>query len=85
MQDHFIFTMFQVCKYFIEAVEQRKYGWFWECPNGPSCQYVHALPPGFVLKKKEEPKEEVDENDQETIENEIEAEVQVTLLTIFTI
>lgn len=23
-----------VCKYFLEAIESSKYGWFWECPNG---------------------------------------------------
>ena len=23
-----------VCKYFVEAIETQKYGWFWECPNG---------------------------------------------------
>jgi hypothetical protein len=23
-----------VCKYFIEAIETNKFGWFWECPNG---------------------------------------------------
>lgn len=41
-----------ICKFFIEALEQSKYGWFWECPNGGSkCHYRHALPPGFVLKK----------------------------------
>lgn len=41
-----------ICKYFIEALEQSKYGWFWECPNGGNkCHYRHALPPGFVLKK----------------------------------
>lgn len=41
-----------ICKYFIDALEQSKYGWFWECPNGGSkCHYRHALPPGFVLKK----------------------------------
>lgn len=41
-----------VCKYFLEAIEDKKYGWFWECPNGgDKCQYRHALPPGFVLKK----------------------------------
>ena len=40
-----------VCKYFIEAVESQKYGWFWVCPNGgDNCQYRHSLPPGFVLK-----------------------------------
>lgn len=40
-----------ICKYFIEAVEKSKYGWFWECPNGEKCIYRHALPPGYVLKK----------------------------------
>lgn len=41
-----------ICKYFIEALEQSKYGWFWECPNGGNkCHYRHALPPGFVLQK----------------------------------
>jgi len=41
-----------VCKYFIEAVELGKYGWFWDCPNGnEKCQYRHALPPGYILKK----------------------------------
>ncbi|CAH8463508.1 unnamed protein product [Schistosoma turkestanicum] len=50
-----------ICKYFIEAVENSKYGWFWECPNGKTCHYRHALPPGFILqrdkKKMEEQKE----------------------------
>jgi len=51
-----------VCKYFLEAVEKKKYGWFWECPNGANCQYRHALPPGFVLvSKKKEPEEPVEE------------------------
>lgn len=41
-----------ICKHFIEALEQSKYGWFWECPSGGAkCHYRHALPPGFVLKK----------------------------------
>jgi hypothetical protein len=44
-----------ICKYFIEAVENAKYGWFWVCPNGgESCKYRHSLPPGFKLKTKEE-------------------------------
>jgi hypothetical protein len=43
-----------VCKFFLEAIESRKYGWFWECPNGgKDCKYRHALPPGYILKKKE--------------------------------
>ncbi|GBP08752.1 Zinc finger CCCH domain-containing protein 15 homolog [Eumeta japonica] len=40
-----------ICKYFLEAVEKSKYGWFWECPSGTKCIYRHALPPGFVLKR----------------------------------
>lgn len=51
-----------ICKHFIEALENSKYGWFWECPNGGStCHYRHALPPGFVLKKdqKKEKKDEI--------------------------
>jgi len=37
----------KVCKFFIEAIEEGKYGWFWTCPNGGNnCKYKHALPPG---------------------------------------
>ncbi|KAL3732126.1 hypothetical protein ACJRO7_028895 [Eucalyptus globulus] len=40
-----------VCKYFLESVEKKQYGWFWSCPNGgKDCHYRHALPPGYVLK-----------------------------------
>ncbi|KAL9597924.1 MAG: hypothetical protein Q9219_004814 [cf. Caloplaca sp. 3 TL-2023] len=43
-------TTEKVCKYFIEAVENGKYGWFWQCPNGgDKCMYKHSLPPGFVF------------------------------------
>lgn len=43
-------TTDKVCKYFIEAVENQKYGWFWTCPNGgDKCMYRHALPPGYAL------------------------------------
>jgi hypothetical protein len=41
-----------VCKYFLEAIENQKYGWFWECPNGgKKCMYRHALPEGYVLRR----------------------------------
>ncbi|KAF8340330.1 uncharacterized protein EI90DRAFT_3143820 [Cantharellus anzutake] len=43
-----------VCKYFIDAIESQKFGWFWTCPNDVAekngCIYRHALPPGFMLK-----------------------------------
>lgn len=61
-----------VCKHFLEAIENNKYGWFWVCPGGGGeCMYRHALPPGFVLKKdkkKEEKEEEI--SLEELIENE---------------
>ena len=48
-------TTEKVCKYFITAVEDGKYGWFWTCPNGgDKCMYKHSLPPGFILKTKEQ-------------------------------
>eukprot|EP00916_Digyalum_oweni_P024493 GHVL01040483.1.p1 GENE.GHVL01040483.1~~GHVL01040483.1.p1 ORF type:complete len:346 (+),score=99.05 GHVL01040483.1:41-1078(+) len=50
-----------VCKFFLEAVEKKVYGWFWQCPNGDKCKYRHHLPPGYVLKK------EVVEEDEEEI------------------
>lgn len=71
----------QVCKYFLEAIENNKYGWFWVCPKaGDTCMYRHALPPGFVLKKdkkKEEKEEEI------SLEELIEKEVTVIIFTIF--
>lgn len=48
-------TTDKVCKFFVAAVEEGKYGWFWTCPNGgDKCMYRHSLPPGFVLKTKEQ-------------------------------
>lgn len=42
-------TTDKVCKFFISAIEDGKYGWFWICPNGADkCMYKHALPPGYV-------------------------------------
>ncbi|KAG6434048.1 hypothetical protein SASPL_105669 [Salvia splendens] len=61
-----------VCKYFLEAVEKKQYGWFWVCPNGSKeCHYRHALPPGYVLKS--QMKALLEEEAQKiTIEEEIE-------------
>lgn len=40
----------KVCKFFVEAIEEGKYGWFWTCPNGgDKCMYQHKLPPGYVF------------------------------------
>lgn len=55
------YVLFQICRYFLDALENNKYGWFWECPNGASkCHYRHALPPGFVLKKDKKKEEKSD-------------------------
>ncbi|KAF8821967.1 putative zinc finger (C-x8-C-x5-C-x3-H)-2 [Cardiosporidium cionae] len=41
-----------VCKYFLQAIEKKHYGWLWVCPNGgDSCIYRHCLPAGYVLKQ----------------------------------
>jgi len=62
-----------ICKQFLEAVENNKYGWFWECPNGgKSCKYRHVLPQGFVLKKDRVKKEK--EKEGISIEDLIETE-----------
>uniref|UniRef100_A0A0K8TQX0 Zinc finger CCCH domain-containing protein 15 n=1 Tax=Tabanus bromius TaxID=304241 RepID=A0A0K8TQX0_TABBR len=50
-----------ICKYFLEALEKSKYGWFWECPNGERCIYRHALPQGYVLKKDKKKEEKLPE------------------------
>lgn len=65
-----------MCKYFLEAIEGNKYGWFWVCPaGGDSCMYRHALPPGFVLKKDKKKEEKEDEISlEELIENEVRME-----------
>jgi len=56
-----------ICKHFLQAVEERKYGWFWECPNGDKCQYRHALPSGFVLKRDQKKEEKIVERPIEDI------------------
>ncbi|ODV85536.1 hypothetical protein CANARDRAFT_189904, partial [[Candida] arabinofermentans NRRL YB-2248] len=71
-----------VCKHFIQAVEDGKYGWFWNCPdNDPKqnkeCKYRHSLPPGFVLKTKEQRRLErlaLDAQPKITLEDFIETE-----------
>jgi hypothetical protein len=63
-----------ICKYFIEAVREQKYGWFWECPNGEGCHYRHALPPGFVLEAKKKSGDENNEEEETPLEEILEAE-----------
>ncbi|XP_054756052.2 zinc finger CCCH domain-containing protein 15-like [Lytechinus pictus] len=63
-----------VCKFFIQALENMKYGWFWSCPNGGKCKYRHALPPGFVLKKDKKKMDEQEEEQKISLEELIEQE-----------
>lgn len=64
-----------VCKYFVQAIEEKKYGWFWECPNGgDKCMYRHALPPGFVLKADKKAAEEAAKKEQISLEEFLEVE-----------
>ena len=64
-----------ICKFFLDAVEKNLYGWFWVCPNGgDQCKYRHALPPGYVLKKNQPVADEDDEEEEISIEEQIEME-----------
>ncbi|CAD6918883.1 unnamed protein product [Tilletia controversa] len=68
-------TTDKVCKFFLQAVEENKYGWFWECPNGgEKCMYRHALPPGFVLKAQKKAREEAEKENEITLEDFLEVE-----------
>lgn len=70
------------CKNFLDAVEDEKYGWRWECPNnGVKCQYRHMLPEGYVVMTKKEREKArkakemgEDEEETETLEEKIERE-----------
>ena len=39
-----------VCKFFLDAVKTKVYGFKWQCPNGDECHYKHCLPKDFVIK-----------------------------------
>ncbi|CEH14510.1 Uncharacterized conserved protein, contains CCCH-type Zn-finger [Ceraceosorus bombacis] len=67
-------TTDKVCKYFLTAVEDGKYGWFWVCPNGgDNCMYRHALPPGFVLKSQRKAMEEEEKANEISLEDFLES------------
>ena len=68
------------CLNFIEAVEDDKYGFRWECPmGGVKCKYRHMLPEGYVMTTKKEreaakKQAELDKDNAKTLEEEIEEE-----------
>jgi len=64
-----------VCKFFLEAVRRKVYGWKWECPNGDECHYKHFLPKGFVITtNKDKMQEEMTIEDYVNLEEGIDAE-----------
>lgn len=38
-----------VCKFFLDAVKNKVYGYKWHCPNGDDCHYRHCLPKDYVI------------------------------------
>lgn len=72
-----------VCKHFLDAIETKKYGWFWECPNGgDKCQYRHALPAGYVLKSEVKEVEDKSELLEDRIERQRRALTTRTPVTL---
>ncbi|EFN55747.1 hypothetical protein CHLNCDRAFT_134088 [Chlorella variabilis] len=63
-----------ICKFFLDAVEKKQYGWFWQCPNGKDCKYRHALPPGYVLKSQMKELLELEAANKVSVEEAIEEE-----------
>ncbi|KAG6862025.1 hypothetical protein C0995_008213 [Termitomyces sp. Mi166 len=57
-----------------DSIEDMKFGWFWECPNGDGCQYRHALPPGFVLKSQKKAMDEAAKANEISLEEFLEVE-----------
>lgn len=63
-------TTDKICKFFLQAVEDGKYGWFWECPNGgEKCMYKHRLPPGFVLRSQKRELEAAEKANEISLED----------------
>jgi hypothetical protein len=62
----------KICRFFLEACENGKYGWKWICPNGITCIYKHALPAGYTLKRDQPQGEAKDESG--TLEERLELE-----------
>ncbi|KAL8491878.1 hypothetical protein ACS0TY_023464 [Phlomoides rotata] len=61
-----------VCKFFLEVVEKKQYGWFWTCPNGSTYHYRHALPHGYILKSQMKALLQEESDNKKSIEEEIE-------------
>ena len=64
---------------FLPVSHFSRFGWFWQCPSGESCQYRHALPPGFVLKSQKKAMEEAEKANTISLEEFLEVEVRYNL------
>ena len=70
-----IIYIIQVCKFFLEAVRKKVYGWKWECPNGEDCHYKHYLPKGYIITtQKDKAQEEMSLDDYFDLEEQIDLE-----------
>ena len=64
-----------VCKYFLDAVKHKVYGYKWNCPNGDDCHYRHCLPKDFVIKSLQaQTEEEMTIDEFHDLEEKIDAE-----------
>ena len=64
-----------ICKFFLDAVQRKVYGWKWECPNGDDCHYKHCLPKGYVITtSKDKMQEEMSIDDYINLEEQIDGE-----------
>ena len=63
-----------VCKYFLDAVKKKQYGWKWECPNGDDCHYRHSLPQGYILVTNKEKQEDMTSEEYMNLEAQIDEE-----------
>ena len=63
-----------VCKFFLDAVKKKQYGWKWECPNGDECHYRHSLPEGYILVTAKEKQEDMTAEEYMNLEAQIDEE-----------
>lgn len=64
-----------VCKFFLDAVHKKVYGWKWECPNKDDCHYKHFLPKGYILySQKDKMQEEMTMEEYVDLEEQIDIE-----------
>jgi hypothetical protein len=64
-----------VCKFFLDSIKNKVYGWKWQCPNGDDCHYKHCLPKDYVIKSlRSDNQEEMTFEEFHDLEEKIDAE-----------